>query len=205
MHSRRDQRRFPNPGSGRTAISLSCPNPLSTWLKFTMEIEQGDFNVEGDIMAVHSSPLFHALGLCAAVWPAVNLQYACYRTPNVSGYTRAAPSPRVSTPPMTPESFLEQIVDSQATLLLCVPSFLESWAANSSSVQAIKRLKAIIKNSTGVEDLWNRTPVYSCAKQAYLSEHSMERLNLALDLLCQPNLTSKATNGSNFHLASQWS
>ncbi|KAF8576894.1 acetyl-CoA synthetase-like protein [Ramaria rubella] len=110
--------------SGSTAF----PKPLVWTHRFLLElsgyIEQGDLNVEGDVMAVHSSPLFHSLG--------------------VSGYTQAAPSPRVSTPPMTPESFLEQIVESQATLLLCVPSFLESWAANSNSVQAIKRLKAIL-------------------------------------------------------------
>jgi hypothetical protein len=43
----------------------------------------------------------------------------------VSGYIRAAPQPGVAQAPLTPELFLEKIVESNATMVLCVPSFLE--------------------------------------------------------------------------------
>ncbi|KAF8585449.1 hypothetical protein K439DRAFT_1561338 [Ramaria rubella] len=100
---------------GSTPHAHRYPKSLSAWFNFMMKIEQSNVGIKGDIMAVHTSPLFHAMGVFATVWPAV------------SGYIRAASSPQVSPSPMTPESFLQQIVESQAMLLFCVPSFLEFW------------------------------------------------------------------------------
>ncbi|KAF8581952.1 hypothetical protein K439DRAFT_1618629 [Ramaria rubella] len=124
-------------------IHQSYPKSLSTWLDFMMKIDRSNLNIKGNIMVVHASPLFYAIGIFAAVWPAV------------SGYIRAAPSPRVLPSPMTPESFLQQIVESWAMLLFCVPSFLE--AADSDSVRVIKKFKAIF---WGGAPLWPEASVF---------------------------------------------
>lgn len=80
-------------------------------------------------------------------------------------FIRAVSSPHATIPPPTPEYFLSQIVASGATIVYCVPSFVEvraalsltrflllylllvsmkAWAEDELSVQTLKKLKALV-------------------------------------------------------------
>ncbi|KAF8577132.1 NAD(P)-binding protein [Ramaria rubella] len=92
-----------------------------------MELERSNLNVIGDIVADYIAPPF----LCA-LWAAA------------SGYIRATNSPQVASPAITPDLYLQKIVESGTTLGFLVPSFLKAWASDSDSVQTIKKLKGIL-------------------------------------------------------------
>ncbi|KAF8490103.1 hypothetical protein JB92DRAFT_3129102 [Gautieria morchelliformis] len=55
----------------------------------------------------------------------------------------SAPEPGVAQAPLTPELFLEKIIESNATTLFCVPSFLEAWSTEPSSLKTLKGSKEI--------------------------------------------------------------
>ncbi|KAF8514478.1 hypothetical protein JB92DRAFT_2789445 [Gautieria morchelliformis] len=117
--------------SGSTAF----PKPRTLTHRFLLDVSQhfdyGGLKLEGEILAVHGLALYHAMGIFSALWPAV------------SGCIRAAPRPGIAQAPLTPELFLENIVESNATISFCVPSFLEAWSTDPSSLKTLKRLKAI--------------------------------------------------------------
>ncbi|KIJ30734.1 hypothetical protein M422DRAFT_783906 [Sphaerobolus stellatus SS14] len=119
-------------------ISYSMDSPAlilhSSGILFPFFLD--DFNGMGqinqtEIVAVHNSPLSHAMGVLAAGWAAF------------SGYVCAVHCPYGAKTPSDPERFLQEIENSHSTAVISVPSFVEAWAADLNSVERLKKLKAI--------------------------------------------------------------
>ncbi|KAF8585451.1 acetyl-CoA synthetase-like protein [Ramaria rubella] len=117
--------------SGSTAF----PKPRVWTHAFLLELSQtfrrSNVDLRDDILSVHTAPIFHGMGLFSTSWSAA------------SGCIRATGPPRVSPPPLTPELFLQYIVQSRSTVGYSVPSFIEAWAADPDSVKALRKLKVI--------------------------------------------------------------
>ncbi|KIJ25888.1 hypothetical protein M422DRAFT_273122 [Sphaerobolus stellatus SS14] len=91
----------------------------------------GDNDLCGEVMAVHNSPIFHAMGILSTGWAAI------------SGCIRAVSFPSGLKSFTDPERFLQEIQDSHATVIFSVPSFLEAWAADRKNVEVLKKMKVI--------------------------------------------------------------
>ncbi|KIJ49855.1 hypothetical protein M422DRAFT_246221 [Sphaerobolus stellatus SS14] len=117
--------------SGSTAF----PKPLvlthTNLMEWAHAIKSGDNELSGQIMAVHNSPIFHAMGILSTTWAAI------------SGYIRAVSCPTVLKSFTIPERFLQEIQDSHSTAILSVPSFLETWVADPKNVEILKKMKVI--------------------------------------------------------------
>ncbi|KAF8581171.1 acetyl-CoA synthetase-like protein, partial [Ramaria rubella] len=116
--------------------STAYPKPITlthrTLLEWTRALEYGGIKWKGEIMALHASPVFHAMGVLGLIWSAANL------------FVRAVRPPLTNAPPPNPEYFLSQIVASGATMLHCVPSFLEAWAEDEAAVKVLQGLKVVV-------------------------------------------------------------
>ncbi|KIJ49892.1 hypothetical protein M422DRAFT_246262 [Sphaerobolus stellatus SS14] len=117
--------------SGSTAF----PKPLvlthRTLMEWAKAIDYGDNDLCGEVMAVHNSPIFHAMGVLSTGWAAI------------SGCIRAVSCPSALKSFTDPERFLQEIQDSHATVIFSVPSFLEAWADDRKNVEVLKKMKVI--------------------------------------------------------------
>ncbi|KIJ40867.1 hypothetical protein M422DRAFT_780553 [Sphaerobolus stellatus SS14] len=117
--------------SGSTAFPKPITLTHAMLMEWAVRIRQGDANFEGETVSCQNAPMFHAMGLFITGW-------ALY-----SGFIRAVPNPLYLRAPVSPESFLQEMVDSKTTIVYTVPSFVEAWAADPNSIEILKRMRAI--------------------------------------------------------------
>ncbi|KAJ7210990.1 hypothetical protein C8J57DRAFT_1400321 [Mycena rebaudengoi] len=92
----------------------------------------GEVDLCGEILSIHSVPMFHMLGL-------VQLPYTAFTGMTLSSYSPALPPMAPS-----PDTAFEGAMATKSTLMICAPAFLESWARDSAHVNAMQKLITII-------------------------------------------------------------
>ncbi|KAK7461264.1 hypothetical protein VKT23_008439 [Stygiomarasmius scandens] len=127
---------FPKPQLDRifcvfhSSGSSSFPKPISFYnhmfLRLAMIPYYGDLDLSDLILAIHTAPVFHAMGLATLAWPPV------------TGLIMGVFPPQ--SPPMLPtsENFLRGIVETKADIIMCVPSFIEAWFQDPASIDILK-------------------------------------------------------------------
>ncbi|GJJ07102.1 putative secondary metabolism biosyntheticenzyme [Clathrus columnatus] len=118
--------------------------------------ENGGLDFSNDTFALHSIPLFHMMGITYIAGAAM-----------LGGYVRAVPSPHKPILPWTPERYLEHIINSEATVAIAVPSFLEAWIKDTNAIEALKKLRLI---------LWGGGPLHVSTGR-YLIEKGVNIVN----------------------------
>ncbi|GJJ11665.1 putative NRPS-like protein biosynthetic cluster [Clathrus columnatus] len=99
--------------------------------EWCMTFEWSEFNMFGQILGAHAPPIFHAMGVFVSSWAAA------------SGLIRAVQYPKATFTPLTAESYLEQVIIAKATVVYCVPSYLEEWAKKPETFPVLRKLNGI--------------------------------------------------------------
>ncbi|KAJ7096123.1 hypothetical protein C8R44DRAFT_379494 [Mycena epipterygia] len=92
----------------------------------------GAVDLCGEVLSVHAVPMFHMLGL-------VQLPYAAFTGMAMSGFFPTAPPVAP-----TPDRVFEVAIATNSTLLICAPTFLESWASDPAQISAMKKFITVI-------------------------------------------------------------
>ncbi|ETW76160.1 tridomain enzyme adenylation-thiolation-dehydrogenase [Heterobasidion irregulare TC 32-1] len=91
----------------------------------------GQVDLCGMIMGVHVVPLFHVMG--------IDNIFRAVATGMVLGVYKPSSPPAIP----TPESYLEEALAINSSIIYCVPSFVEAWFREPSNIPAIKSFRAI--------------------------------------------------------------
>ncbi|KAJ7189839.1 hypothetical protein GGX14DRAFT_580331 [Mycena pura] len=92
----------------------------------------GQLDLCGHVLSAHAVPMFHLMGVIQLPWTVF------------TGLTIAVFPP--TSPPTipTPDRVFDGAVATKATLLFCVPAFLESWARESHRLAALQNFRTVI-------------------------------------------------------------
>ncbi|KAI5119742.1 hypothetical protein M0805_008672 [Coniferiporia weirii] len=118
--------------SGSTAFPKPIPWTHYRFLLFGWIPYFGERDMCGVRFACHSIPMYHGLGVMQTCWTAI------------SGITLTAFQP--SNPPIIPgpDNVFKESMETQSDLILCVPSFLESWGRNSEYVARLRKIDGVV-------------------------------------------------------------
>ncbi|KAF8989318.1 hypothetical protein BDQ17DRAFT_1288574 [Cyathus striatus] len=138
--------------------SVSFPKPIKTTyrmlIQYGLETSKGEIDVCGEIFSGHGIPIYHY------TWMTLSLS-----------------SPKEQSVP-SPDLVLKNAVQTNCTLIACVPSFIESWAQDKRKIDIMKKFKAILFGggplSTAVGDMLvsegvNIVPMYGVTEAGGLS------------------------------------
>ncbi|KLO18919.1 acetyl-CoA synthetase-like protein [Schizopora paradoxa] len=118
--------------SGSTAFPKLRTLTHKILLEWARTPYYGERDICGEVLAVHTLPLFHASGFFHTCWgPSTGVI--------LSAFAPSSP-PVVPTPPR----MLESCKATGVTLLFAIPSFMETWSTEPESVESLKRLKGLI-------------------------------------------------------------
>ncbi|KAJ7659561.1 hypothetical protein DFH06DRAFT_1044174 [Mycena polygramma] len=146
--------------SGSTAFPKSITLTHRIFWESGLVPYHGDVDLCGEIISVHSLPMFHLLGL-------IQLTVAAYTGMGVAGFSPALP-------PVAPSADLafEEAVATKSTLIICTPISLEAWARDSAKIPIMKKLITVmfgggtlqpelgdelVKNGVNVSQLYGMT------------------------------------------------
>ncbi|KAJ7803408.1 hypothetical protein B0H14DRAFT_2463681 [Mycena olivaceomarginata] len=118
--------------SGSTAFPKSIPLSHHMFWESGLIPSYGEVDICGEILSVHAAPMFHMLGL-------INFPYVAYTGLVLSGFSPVVP---ITAP--TPDRVFEAAIASNSTLLICAPTYLESWAREPARVRAMKKFITVI-------------------------------------------------------------
>ncbi|KAF5321072.1 hypothetical protein D9619_000384 [Psilocybe cf. subviscida] len=92
------------------------------------------------VMSAHALPMFHMMGFTLIPWSAF------------LGLTLSVNRPR--TPPLlpSPDVVLRGAITTRCKILYCAPTFLETWAADSTNMEALKSFDIVVYGGGPVRD-----------------------------------------------------
>ncbi|KAG7441925.1 acetyl-CoA synthetase-like protein [Guyanagaster necrorhizus] len=111
--------------------STRFPSPISHTHRFCMMhgvwLSYGDMDVCGHVLSAHGSVMYHLMGYWTIMAAASD------------GLTIAVFPPE--NPPIvpTPERVLKGIIDTNSTIVFCVPSFFEAWAHDPTAIEVLTK------------------------------------------------------------------
>ncbi|KAF8997177.1 hypothetical protein BDQ17DRAFT_887302 [Cyathus striatus] len=115
--------------------SVSFPKPIN--ISYRMLLQQGmvaakgELYVCGEIFGSHGIPIYHALGMLFVT--------CCFTL----GMTLSLLPPNEQSV-LSPDLVLTSAIQTNCTLIACVPSFIENWAQDKRKIEMMKRFKAIL-------------------------------------------------------------
>ncbi|KAJ7096117.1 hypothetical protein C8R44DRAFT_813206 [Mycena epipterygia] len=118
--------------SGSTAFPKTIPLTHRIFWESGLIPYYGEVDLCGEVLSVHAVPMFHMLGL-------VQLPYVAFTGMAISGFSPAAPPVAP-----TPDRVFEAAIATNSTLLICAPTFLESWAGDPARISAMKKFITVI-------------------------------------------------------------
>ncbi|TFK34940.1 hypothetical protein BDQ12DRAFT_760754, partial [Crucibulum laeve] len=117
--------------------SVSFPKPITFTYKKMLEMgtfpTHGEIDLCGHIFSVHCLPMYRTF-----------IQFISSNYGAMLGLTVAAFSPYEPVVVPSPEHVFSSAKATKSTLIFPVPSFLESWARNESSLEVLKSFRAIL-------------------------------------------------------------
>ncbi|KAJ7052953.1 hypothetical protein C8F01DRAFT_562559 [Mycena amicta] len=118
--------------SGSTAFPKAIPLSFQVMFEAGLTLYYGEVDLCGEVMSAHGVPVFHMLGL-------VQLPYATF-----TGMILSSFSPAVPPGPPNPDRIFHGAVQTNATIVICPPSFLEHWAQDPLRVAHMKNFVSVI-------------------------------------------------------------
>ncbi|KAJ7058659.1 hypothetical protein C8F01DRAFT_1302507, partial [Mycena amicta] len=118
--------------SGSTAFPKAIPLSFQVMFEAGLTLYYGEVDLCGEIMSAHGVPVLHMLGL-------VQLPYATF-----TGMILSSFSPAVPPGPPNPDRIFDGAVQTNATIVICPPSFLEHWAQDPLRVAHMKNFVSVI-------------------------------------------------------------
>ncbi|KAF9497419.1 acetyl-CoA synthetase-like protein [Pleurotus eryngii] len=116
--------------------STTFPKPIISTHRMLIERGRafmfGDVDFCGHVMSTHSVPMYHAMGSTTTIWTAATGLA-------ISGF---GPDSPIATP--SPEQVLFEARAAESSMMICVPSYLESWALTDTDVKVLKAFSAIM-------------------------------------------------------------
>ncbi|KAI0669497.1 acetyl-CoA synthetase-like protein [Trametes maxima] len=124
--------------SGTTAF----PKPIPITRRGLINLSNipcfGEVDLAGRRVAVHTNPMFHAMGLATVMWPLT------------SGATFALYPPVLPPPVPTPANFLSAWLASKCNIIFTIPVFIEAWAHDPANLPHLQALDCIVFSGASV-------------------------------------------------------
>ncbi|EMD37730.1 hypothetical protein CERSUDRAFT_94730 [Gelatoporia subvermispora B] len=119
--------------SGSTALPKPIRVKTFNMLRLcALPVYHGELDICGTVFGGQALPMFHAMGVLSTVWPPSTGAVVSYLRP--------------SFPPIfpTPDVVLESLAVTGSEVVVCVPTFVEAWAKDATTLPVLLKQKAII-------------------------------------------------------------
>ncbi|KDQ13755.1 hypothetical protein BOTBODRAFT_160018 [Botryobasidium botryosum FD-172 SS1] len=124
--------------SGSTAFPKPIPLTHRNLLQTARNFCYGELDLCGEVISIHFLPFSHTA--------APNVSNSSF----ADGHICAVSPPTEHRTVPTPEQVLQEVINTECTIIMNVPSNIEVWAANPDAVKALRKLKVVMYMGAGL-------------------------------------------------------